>query len=248
VALARFNQVRFDSDEARERARTRLLRAAKRFGVIPVGFMEAQLRTERRRGRAEAHALRMAALPRGTVTFVMTDIEGSTELLAELGDRYAVVLADVRRVIRGRIRHAGGHEVEVHADEFLAAFSRASAALEAALSIQRRMRDRSWPTTGPVRVRIGIHRGHPTLTETGYIGLSVHAVARVCQAAHGGQVLVSRSAHEAMGDGLATGVMFRDLGLHRLRGFPRPDLLYQAQTPDLAAAFPALRTGFADGG
>jgi class 3 adenylate cyclase len=241
-ALGRFNQVQFESDAAREQARVRLLRAAKRIGVLPVGFIEAQLRTERRRGQADTHARRSASLPRGAVTFLMTDIEGSTTLLADLGDRYGALLADVRRLIRAQVRRAGGHEVEVHADDFLAAFVRAPAALDAAMAIQRRTRDKSWPEGRQVRVRIGIHRGHPTLTETGYIGLSVHAVARVCQAAHGGQILVSRSAHEAMVDPLPAGITFRDLGQHRLRGFPRPDNLYQVEAPDHSTDFPPLRT------
>lgn len=241
-ALGRFNQVHFESDRARDEARTRLLRAARRFGVLPVGFIASQLRKERSRGQADAQGRRVESLPAGTVTFLMSDIEGSTALLAELGDRYGAVLADVRRLIRAQVRRAGGHEVEVHADDFLAVFAKAPAALDAALAIQRRMRDKAWPGERTVRVRIGLHRGHPTLTDTGYLGLSVHAVARVCQVAHGGQVLVSRSAHEAVTDAPREGVTFRDLGQHRLRGFPRPDVLYQVDAPDLDGDFPPLRT------
>ena len=242
AALGRFNQVRFESDAAREQALRRVLKAARKFGVVPVGFIESQLRQERHRGRADTQASRVATLPSGHVTFLMTDIEGSTELLAELGPNYAALLSDVRRILRDRVRRAGGHEVEVHADEFLAVFGKSPAAVEAALAIQRRMRDRRWRATRPVRVRIGIHRGHPTLTETGYIGLSVHAVSRVCQAAHGGQTVCSRSAHEAAIEHAAPDVTFRDLGLHRLRGFPRPDLLYQVIVDDLPSDFPPLRT------
>jgi len=241
-ALGRFNQVAFESDAARDQARTKLLRAAKRFGVVPVGFIEAQLRTERRRGHADAQAQRVKKLPTGAVTFLMTDIEGSTSILSELGVDYGSLMADVRRVLREKVRRAGGHEVEVHADDFLAAFAKAPAALDAALAIQRRMRDKAWPSKRPVRIRIGIHRGHPTLTQTGYIGLSVHAVARVCQAAHGGQILVSRSAHDAMTDEFPDDVTFRSLGRRRLRGFPRPDVIYQVQVPDLPKKFPRLRT------
>jgi len=246
-ALARFNQVVFESDTAREQARTKLLRAARKFGVLPVGFIEAQLRTERRRGHADAQARQVKKLPSGTVTFVMTDIEGSTSLLAELGVEYAALMADVRRLLRDKVRRAGGYEVEVHADEFLAAFAMAPAALDAALAIQRRVRDKAWPSKRPVRIRIGIHRGHPTLTETGYIGLSVHAVSRVCQAAHGSQILVSRSAHEAMTDELPDDVTFRSLGRRRLRGFPRPDVIYQVLAPDLTKRFPRLRTSLSRG-
>lgn len=241
-ALSRFNQVAFESNGAREQARTKLLRAAKRFGVVPVGFIEAQLRTERRRGHADAQARQVKKLPSGTVTFLMTDIEGSTTHLADLGVEYAVFMADVRRLLREKVRRAGGHEVEVHADDFLAAFAKAPAALDAALAIQRRVRDKAWPNKRPVRIRIGIHRGHPTVTETGYIGLSVHAVSRVCEAAHGGQILVSRSAHEAMTEELPDDVTFRSLGRRRLRGFPRPDVIYQVTAPDLPKRFPPLRT------
>jgi class 3 adenylate cyclase len=242
AALGRFNQIAFESDAAREQARTKLLRAARRFGLVPVGFIEGQLRKERTRGQADTRAQRAAALPTGTVTFLMTDVEGSTALLAELGDDYGPMLSDVRRIIREKVRKAGGHEVEVHADEFLGVFASAPAALAAAVMIQRRMKEKSWPSRRPVKVRIGIHRGHPTLSDGAYIGLSVHAVARLCQAAHGGQILVSRSAQGAIGDELPEGIKFRSLGRHRLRGFPHPDLLYQANVPGLGRRFPKLRT------
>jgi class 3 adenylate cyclase len=241
-ALSRFNQVRFESEAARELARTRLLRAAKRVGVVPVGFIEAQLRRERTRGQAEAQARRAAVLPTGTVTFLMTDVENSTGLLAELGEAYGPMLSEVRRIIREKVRKAGGHEVEVHADELLAVFAAAPAAVNAAVWIQHRMTEKEWPTKRPVKVRIGIHRGHPTLTDGLYVGLSVHATARVCQAAHGGQIVVSRAAREAMTDELGAEIGFRSLGRHRLRGFPRPDTLHQVTGPGLRDRFPKLRT------
>jgi class 3 adenylate cyclase len=241
-ALSRFNQVEFESEAARDEARTRLLRAARRHGVVPVGFIQSQLRKERTRGRDEAHARRSAALPSGTVTFLMTDVQDSTALLAELGEGYGPMLSDVRRLIREKVRRFGGHEVEVHADEFLGVFASAPAACEAAVAIQQRITEKEWPTRRPVKVRIGVHRGHPTLTDGHYIGLSVHAVARVCQAAHGGQIVISRSAKEAMTGHLPEGVAYKALGRHRLRGFPRPDLLYQVTGPGLRTSFPRLRT------
>jgi class 3 adenylate cyclase len=241
-ALSRFNQVEFESEAARDEARTRLLRAARRFGVVPVGFIQSQLRKERTRGRDEAQARRAAELPSGTVTFLMTDVQDSTALLAELGEAYGPMLSDVRRLIREKVRKAGGHEVEVHADEFLGVFASAPAACDAAVMIQRRMADKGWPSRRPVKVRIGIHRGHPTKTDGHYIGLSVHAVARVCQAAHGGQIVISRSAKEAMVGGFPEGVGYQALGRHRLRGFPRPDLLYQVTAAGLRPRFPKLRT------
>jgi hypothetical protein len=139
AALGRFNQVVFESDAAREQARTKLLRAARRHGLVPVGFIEGQLRKERTRGQADTVARRSAALPVATVTFLMTDVQGSTSLLAELGEGYGPMLSDVRRLIREKVRKAGGHEVEVHGDEYLAVFASAPAALEAAILIQRRM-------------------------------------------------------------------------------------------------------------
>jgi class 3 adenylate cyclase len=242
AALGRFNQVVFETDAAREQARTKLLRAARRFGLVPVGFIEGQLRKERTRGQADTRAQRSAALPTGAVTFLMTDVESSTGLVAELADDYGPVLSDVRRIIRDKVRKAGGYEVEVHGDEFLGVFASAPAALEAAVMIQRRMADKAWPTRRPVKVRIGIHRGHPTMSDGAYIGLSVHAVARLCQAAHGGQIVVSRSAQGAIGDHVPEGIKFRSLGRHRLRGFAHPDLLYQVQVPGLGGRFPKLRT------
>jgi class 3 adenylate cyclase len=176
------------------------------------------------------------------VTFLMTDVQDSTALLAELGEGYGPMLSDVRRLIREKVRRFGGHEVEVHADEFLGVFASAPAACEAAVAIQQRITEKEWPTRRPVKVRIGLHRGHPTLTDGHYIGLSVHAVARVCQAAHGGQIVISRSAKEAMTGHLPEGVAYKALGRHRLRGFPRPDLLYQVTGPGLRTSFPRLRT------
>ena len=172
-ALARFNQVAFENEDARDRARSRLLRAAKKYGIMPIGFISAQLQARRK-------------LPEGDITFLLTDIEGSTELLSRLTDRYAPVLADVRRRVRAAVRGAGGHEVDVRGDDHFAVFERAPGALEAALAIQRAMRDRARSDGVEVRLRIGLHRGRPALTDTGYVGLSVHAAARICFAAHGG--------------------------------------------------------------
>src|SRR3954447_16862947 len=116
-ALSRFGQVAFEDDAARDRARLRLLRAAQRHGIVPIGFISAQLQPQRR-------------LFTGTVTFLLTDVERSTELLARLGDRYAPLLTDVRRRIRRAVRSAGGREVDARADEFFAVFDRATAALD----------------------------------------------------------------------------------------------------------------------
>jgi class 3 adenylate cyclase len=228
-ALARFSQVAFEDEDARDKARTRLLRATKKHGIVPIGFVSAQLQPQRK-------------LPKGAVTFLLTDIEGSTELLGRLDDRYAPLLADVRRLMRAAVRRSGGREVDARADEFFGVFEQAPAALEAALAIQRAMRASAWPDGVDVRVRIGVHRGRPTLTDTGYIGLSVHAAARICYAAHGGQIVVSSAVRSAVLTSLADGISLRSLGTWRFQGLREPEDLYQVEAADLLADFPPLRS------
>ena len=240
-ALARFEQVHFEDDPARERARQRLVRAAKRYGIVPIGFFHGQLRRERQQGEIEARATEVASLPRGTVTFLLTDIEGSTGLLQRLGDGYAAVLRGVRSVIRTSVRRAGGHEVDARADEFFAAFEDPAAALDAALAIQRSMATRAWPAGSEVRVRVAMHRGRPTLTETGYVGIAVHTAARICWAGHGGQIVLSSAARDAVDDRQAAGVAFRRLGRYALPGLPELETLFQVHAADLRTEFPKLR-------
>ena len=226
-ALARFGQVAFEDEAARDRARSRLLRAAKRHGIMPIGFISAQLEPQRK-------------LPKGNVTFLLTDIEGSTELLSRLDDRYAALLADVRRVVAAAVRSAGGHQVSARGDDVFAVFERAPGALEAAIAIQRAMRAGDWPEGMDVRLRIGLHRGRPDLTETGYVGLSVHAAARICFSAHGGQIVMSAAVRSAI-DSLADGVSLERLGSWRFRGLPEPIEIFQVDAPGLLDEFPALR-------
>ena len=346
-ALSRFNQVIFEDEAARERARTRLLNAAKKYGIVPVGFMTGQLQSqmseaaggrlvielgqvgtpaeferrlrsalrdptlsvlhwsesagayldgagqtatlpgdgadravtlieregrpmtalvhdravlahpdlvktvtaaaklavenERLRGQVEAQASEARTLPTGQVTFLMSDIEGSTGLLQRLGDRYAAVLAEVRVIIRASIRRVGGREVDARADECLAVFERAPAALAAALEMERGVQGRAWPEDAGVRIRIGIHSGRPTLTDAGYVGLAVHAVARICAAGHGGQILLSSAARDAVGRSRPPGTRFRSLGSHRLRGLRESQVLFQVESAGLVARFPPLR-------
>lgn len=197
---------------------------------------------ERLRGEVEARASEVRTLPSGHVTFLLTDIEGSTGLLRRLAARYAALLADVRAIIRTAVHRAEGREVDARGDEFFAAFSRAPAALEAALAIARTLRKRAWPDGVDVRIRIGIHSGRPTLTDAGYVGLAVHTVARICSAAHGGQILLSAAAREAARRARPTGVRFRGLGSHRLRGLREPQALFQVEAADLPVRFPAPRT------
>ena len=346
-ALARFNQVAFEDEAARERARRKLLAAAKKYGIVPIGFITGQLQSqaseatagrlvielgrvetpveferklraalrdptlvvlqwseaaggyldghgqlaplppegaervatllerqgrpmtalvhdravlatpdlvrtvtaalklavenERLRGQVEARASEVRTLPTGAVTFLLTDIEGSTGLLGRLGDRYAPLLAEVRAIIRAVVERGGGRGVDARADEFFAVFQGATAALEAALSMERGVERRAWPAGAQVRLRTGIHTGRPTLTDTGYVGMAVNTVARICAAAHGGQILLSSAAHDAVGRSRPAGVRFRTLGLHRLRGLREAHTLYQVQAPELKGHFPPLR-------
>jgi class 3 adenylate cyclase len=229
-ALARFNQVTFEDEAARDGARKKLLNAAKRHGIVPVGFISGQLRVSRR-----------APLPSGNLTLLLADIEGSTTLVRELEDDYPVLLEDVRRVLRTAAGRLGGHEVSVHGDEFFAVFRHASDALLAALAMHRGLRDGEWPRGATVRMRIGLHAGRPTLTDHGYVGLAVHAAARIMTAGHGGQLLLSEAAVRALGEPPHKDFSLRELGVHHLRGLSA-ERLYQAVVPDLDADFPPLRT------
>jgi len=246
-ALARFDQTRFENDLARERARQRLLRAAKKYGIAPLGFFDGQLRKERRQGALKAQAADIATLPRGTVTFLLTDIERSTRLLRRLEDAYAALLRDVQAIIRTNVRRVGGHEVDARADEFFAVFQQPARALTAALAIQRSLGKRAWPEKLEVRVRIGLHTGQPTLGDAGYVGIAVNTAARVCFAAHGGQILISSAARSALEGGLADGLAFRALGRYMLAGLPEPADLFQVEAAGLIVKFPRLRARLAAG-
>ncbi len=158
----------------------------------------------------------MRKLPAGTVTFLFTDIEGSTKLLHELGDEYADALSEHRRVLRAAFAAHGGVEVDTQGDAFFVAFSRARDALAAARDAQEALGG------GPLRVRMGVHTGEPLVTDEGYVGIDVHRAARIAAVGHGGQVLVSQSTRELAGaDGL------RDLGEHRLKDLTAAERIYQ---------------------
>ncbi len=239
-ALARFNQVRFENDAVRDQARTRLLNAAKRHGIVPVGFITSQLDSERT--FAERRARRPVALPTGFLTMLMTDIEGSTALVDRLGKRYGVLIGDVRTLLRDTAVAFAGHAVETRADEFFAVFESPGAALDAAVAMQRAFGGRSWIDESEVSVRIGIHSGYPTLDEVNYIGLAIHTTARICAAAHGGQVVVSGDTKEASQGQRPVGLRFVKLGEHRLRGIPDAVPLFQAAAKGLSFRFPPPRT------
>jgi class 3 adenylate cyclase len=210
---------------------------------VPIGFFDGQLRNERLQAEIKRRATDVASLPRGTVTFLMTDIEGSTELLRTLGDRYPKLLREVRALIRTSVRTAGGHEVDARADEFFAVFRRPAPAVGAAVAIQRSLQERAWADDAKVGVRIGIHSGRTTLAETGYVGIAVHTTSRVCSAGNGGQILLSTAARDAMSvaRNQMGGVTFRTLGRYALAGLAEPEAVFQVDADGLRAKFPKLR-------
>jgi class 3 adenylate cyclase len=240
-ALARFDRTHFEDDAARERSRRRLLNAAKRHKIVPVGFIDGQLRSERS-GRTPD----FSTYPSGAVTFLMTDIEDSTTLVRELADGYTELLRDVRSLIRNAVRRGGGRQVDLHGDEFLAVFVQPGPAVEAAIAVQRGLLERERDGGPTVRVRAGVHSGRPTLTDSGYVGLSLHTVARVCFVGHGGQIVVSRATRSAVQGSLPNGVRLRSLGRHRLSGLPNQELLYQVEAKGLSTRFPPLRVARVD--
>ena len=217
-ALARFDQVVFESDTARDRARSRLLRAARRYGIVPIGFVEGQIR-----GGGPG------PLPTGNVTFLVSDIIDSTGLLQQLEDGYGPVLADVRRLVRTAVRRHGGREVDAHGDEVFSAFPHARSGVVAALEVQRVISRHGWPSGTSVQVRIGLHSGRPTLTEGAYVGLAVHTVSRICRLAGGGEILASGATVAAIGEEHPADVRFEDRGPHELRGVREPVTLFEVR-------------------
>src|SRR5712691_5413009 len=184
----------------------------------------------------------MPALPRGTVTFLFSDIEHSTRLLQHLGDRYAEVLAEYRRPLREAFQAGDGYEIDTAGDGFFVAFQRATHAVAAAVAAQRAMAIHPWPEGLPVRVRMGLHTGEPTRAAGGYIGLDVHRAARICAAGHGGQTLLSQTTHTLVEYDLPARVTLRDLGAHRLKDLQHPEGLSQLVIPELPADFPPLKS------
>src|SRR5919202_277 len=178
----------------------------------------------------------MSDLPLGTVTLLFTDVESSTKLVHELGDAYAGVLADHRRLVRDAVAAAGGYEVDSRGDEFFLAFQEAEAAAAAAVAFQQALAAHGWPSGVQVRVRVGLHTGCPAVRDGAYFGMDVHRAARICQAGHGGQVLLSATTRDAL-DG---GYQLRDLGEHELPGLPEAEQSFQLDVPGLPTHFPEL--------
>ena len=169
----------------------------------------------------------MSALPQGTVTFLFTDVEGSTRLLNQLGDEYADALDQHRRVVRDALVRHGGVEVDTQGDSFFVAFAKASDAVAAAVDARAAL------ANGPVRVRMGLHTGEPRVSRDGYVGMDVHRAARIAAAGHGGQILLSQATRDLVG-----GAGLRDLGEHRLKDIDSPERIYQFGKDE----FPALRS------
>jgi class 3 adenylate cyclase len=169
----------------------------------------------------------MEGLPSGTVTFVFTDIEGSTALLKELDDRYADVLSAHRRIVRETFTRLDGVEIDTQGDAFFFAFARARDAVEAAVEAQRAHASADWPDNATVRVRMGLHTGEPVLGSEGYLGLDVVRAARICTAAKGGDVLLSETTRLLVGSTLPDGVSVSPLGQRHLKDLDQPEEVYE---------------------
>jgi class 3 adenylate cyclase/tetratricopeptide (TPR) repeat protein len=179
-------------------------------------------------------------VPTGTVTFLYTDIEGSTRLLRELGrDRYGDVLSAHHRLLRTAFADAGGIEIDTKGDSFFVVFRNAPAAVAAAGNVQRVLVEHDWPEEADVRVRMGLHTGEAAVSSAGYIGLAVHEAARIGDAGHGRQILVSGTTAELVEDDLPAGFALRDLGPANLRDIEE-ERLYQLVVEGLPSDFPPL--------
>jgi class 3 adenylate cyclase len=183
----------------------------------------------------------VSELPGGTVTFLFSDIEGSTRLLEQLGDRYQDVHRDHRRILREELQAAGGREIDTQGDAFFFSFTRARDAVSGAVAAQRALDEHEWPNDVDVNVRMGLHTGEPTVGDEGYLGLDVVRAARICSAGHGGQILLSETTRALVGNNVPDGVEIRDLGRASLKDIQHERIfeLALAERPD---QFPALRT------
>jgi class 3 adenylate cyclase len=191
-------------------------------------------------------------LPAGTVTFVFTDIEESTELLKRLGDDYREVLTGHRRIVRESFAAGDGVEMDTQGDAFFFVFARARDALSAAVEAQRAHAAAEWPAGVAVRVRIGLHTGEPAIHEEGYVGLDVVRAARICTVGRGGQILLSETTRALVGSGLPEGVTVFPLGQRHLRGIDEPERVYEVAIdgievedaePPVRATSPTSTTG-----
>ncbi len=200
------------------------------------------------------------SIPSGTVTFLFTDIEGSTKLLERLREQYALVLEDQRTILRKAFANWNGHEMDTQGDSFFAVFPRASDAVGCVIEGQKALAAHPWPEGAKVRVRMGIHTGEPFqvgANKTGVnpnletpdvkahpylVGMDVHRAARIAAAGYGGQVLLSQTTRDLVYMDLPKGTSLRDLGSYKLKDIRFPQQIYQLYIEGLEAEFPVLRT------
>jgi class 3 adenylate cyclase len=184
----------------------------------------------------------MSALPSGTVTFVFSDLEGSTGLLKRLGEGYAGVIAEHRRLVRECFGARDGVEIDTQGDAFFYAFARARDAVAAAVDVQRAHAHHDWPGNERVRVRIGLHTGEPAVGADGYVGIDVVRAARLAATGHGGSVLLSETTRALLGSSLPDGVSVHALGERRLKDIDEPERVYELDIEGVETAETALAT------
>jgi class 3 adenylate cyclase len=172
-------------------------------------------------------------LPSGTVTFVFSDIEGSTALLKQLAGDYGDLIAEHRRIVRDTFGEHKGGEIDTQGDAFFFAFARARDAVTAAVAVQRAHVNREWPGGVKPRVRMGLHTGEPSLGEEGYLGLDVVRAARLCGAAKGGQILMSETTRALVGSSLPDDVSVLPVGERQLKGIDEPERVYELSIADI---------------
>ncbi|HEX5967603.1 MAG TPA: adenylate/guanylate cyclase domain-containing protein, partial [Intrasporangium sp.] len=183
----------------------------------------------------------MSPLPRGTLTLLFSDIEGSTSLLTGLGPRWGEALSAHRAILRDAFAKHGGQEVGTEGDSFFVVFTSATEAVAAAVDAQRGLAEHEWPEGRSLRVRIGLHTGEPQVHEDDYIGIDIHRAARIMATAHGGQIVISQATHALVSEALPAELML-DLGWHRLKDLTEPEHLYEIVPPGLAQTHRPLRT------
>jgi predicted ATPase/class 3 adenylate cyclase len=180
----------------------------------------------------------VSGLPEGTVTLLFADVEGSTRHLLRLGGRYSEALRRQSDVVIGAVQRNHGYVVDAHGDSSFAAFDTAHDAILAAIDAQRSLSVQPWPDGEPMRVRFGLHTGEPVRNAAGYAGLDVHRAARICTAAHGGQILISQTTRDLIAHAVPANTVLVDLGQHLLKDLPRPEHLIQVAGPGLEREFP----------
>ena len=179
-------------------------------------------------------------LPRGTVTFLFTDIERSTELVRELGADYGRLRGEHHRLLRDAFGQYGGHEIDTAGDGFFVVFERAGEAVAAAVAAQRALHAPEQAVPAPLRVRMGLHSAEPYVQDDGYLGVGVSRAARICAAGHGGQILLSNATAGIVEDLGLEGAQLKDLGEHELKDLERPQRLFQLVVDGLPSEFPPL--------